>query len=99
MARGELEADVNVPPRLLDARFGVWTPADDVSSETHRLIHQLIRAPALQDAFLGKGDDLEVETVAIGLAELHECLDAEQLFNRINVRVRSHVGSAVDDCP
>ncbi len=93
----ELEDEVDVAPGVVPARLVVRAAADDRGAHPQRLLHELERARRLDDPLLRERDGLEVEQVAVLLAQHEGGLDAEQPLDRVDVGVRADGHRPVGD--
>ena len=90
---GEPEDRIAMTLRVAVDRAWV-EPADDRRAGRHRLVEQFERPGAAQQPGLRKGDDLDLDDVAILLARPHHALDAPEAVIGVDIDMRADMGRA-----
>ena len=94
---GDLEHDFDVPATILRRRFVERHAADDIDAALHDLSHQRFGARRFDDAFLRKGDDLDIDQIAKALAGADQAFGRARAANRIDIDMAPQPRYAVFD--
>src|SRR5262245_59549382 len=100
----EVEADVDMLPRLLVRVFVPGQTADDIAALFERLVEQFGGTGVTHDSFLRESDDLDIAIILVFLAYQQQSLRGTQSSDRSDVgeqpkERRSILDSALDHAP
>src|SRR3984893_953426 len=95
----DLEHDFDMAAAILRRGFVERHAADDIDAAFHHLPHQRFGARRFDDAFLRKGNDLDIDQVAKALAFPDQAFGRPRAADRIDIDMAPQPRNAVFDGP
>ncbi len=92
---GDVEHDLDMPPAVPRRGLVERHAADDIDAKFHHLAHQRLGAGRFDDAFLRKGDDLNLHQIAKPLAGADQAFGRAGAADRIDIDMGAQPGNPV----